>query len=266
MELSRLLDISFRTAQRITAGDQQLRIDQIVELASLFGDDVLNAIPRTVVETFPEPYRLYLEDWRAGRRELPAFALQPIPGTIAWEAPVADLSRWLSDELHAGRIGLVNESVVAHHLAKCLADAKIPSSLIMAIEPSVSAKGWVRLDILTRVPARVHLGYLLDPLEDPLVAVRDTLNAFYEFLPYDGHRLVVLCMGHRMSGQLQVHLPSLAAPQPGEVVTIPFQVAAQLGVPSASDYGAPDLALAVEASVMGDPAIRVVLISVGKIA
>ena len=44
------------------------------------------------------------------------------------------------------------------------------------------------------------------------------------------------------------------------------RAAAQLGVPSASDYETPDLALAVEASVMSDPAIRVILLSAGKSA
>ncbi len=60
-DLSRLLEVSTRTVQRITAGDHLLGIDEMVELACLFGDEVLDTIPRTVTELFPEPYRPYLE-------------------------------------------------------------------------------------------------------------------------------------------------------------------------------------------------------------
>ena len=263
-DLSRLLGVNPRTAQRITAGDHLLGVGEIVELAALFGDSLLEAIPRTAIELFPETYRSYLGTWRAGTQELPVFAQPSVPGTILWAAPCADLSRWLGNELQVGRIGLVNEWVVAHHLAELLADTEIPSSLILLTKPTVSPVGWLRLDVLTRIPTRLTLGYLLDPIEDPLVALRNTLSAFYEVLSHDGQRVALLCLGHRMIGQLQVHVPNLAVALPGDTVTVRFQVAGQLGVSAARESGAADLALTVEAFAIGNPGVRVLVVSVGK--
>jgi hypothetical protein len=263
-DLSRLLGVNPRTAQRIAAGDHLLGVDEIVELAALFGDSLLEVIPRTAIELFPETYRSYLGAWRAGTQELPVFAQPSVPGTILWAAPCADLSRWLGDELQVGRIGLVNEWVVAHHLAELLADTEIPSSLIMLTKPTGSPVGWLRLDVLTRIPTRLTLGYLLDPIEDPLVALRNTLSAFYEVLSHDGQRVALLCLGHRMIGQLRVHVPNLAVALPGDTVTVPFQVAGQLGASAARESGAADLALSVEAFAIGNPGVHVLVVSVGK--
>jgi hypothetical protein len=263
--LSELLGMSLRSAQRITAGDHSLGVDEIIQIAWLFGDSVLEAaIPHTVVELFPEPYRSYLGNWTAGERLFPTFAHASVPVMIAWAAPAGDLSRWLGNELHAGRLGLVDESVVAHHIAECLALADIPSSLIMVVDRSARFARWMRLDVLTRIPTRLHLGYLLDPVEDPLIVLRDTFSNFYEILSHDGHRTVILCFGHRISGQLRVYAPNLSVSQPGEAVTIPFQVAAQLGVPAAREHGAQDIVLTTEASASSDPAARVLVVRVGK--
>ena len=124
--LSRLLGINLRTAQRITSGEHLLRADELVELASLFGDDVLDVIPRTVIELFPEAYRSYLGDWTPGSQQLPAFVPPPVQEVIDWNGAVADLGDWLADELTGGRTGLVSEAVIAHHVAAFLADEAIP--------------------------------------------------------------------------------------------------------------------------------------------
>src|SRR5262249_25626176 len=134
----------------------------------LFGDAVLAAIPQTVAELFPEAYRPFLLSWRAGERELPGFAPPGVPDTISWPGPVAELCRWLADETRAGRLGLVNEWVVVHRLAGSLANVEIPSSLIMARMSDVLALGWLGLDVLTRIPTRVLVGCLLDPVNEPV--------------------------------------------------------------------------------------------------
>jgi hypothetical protein len=263
-DLSRLLGVSSRTAQRIAAGDHLLRVDEIVELACLFGDDVLEAIPRTVIELFPEPYRPLLPPWRAGGRELPDFAPPHVPEMIVWPDPAMDLCHWLAGESRADRMGLVNVSVAAHYLAESLADADIPTSLIVARKSDALPAGWLGLDVLTRTPTRLLLSYLLDPVEEPVGAMRDTLSAFYELLAQDGQRVTLLCLGQRMSGQFRVYLPSLLDARVGETVTVPFQVAGGLGVPAASEHGAPDLTLTLEASATSDRGIRVLAVRVGK--
>jgi hypothetical protein len=262
-DLSRLLGTSLRTAQRITAGEHLLRLDELVELACLFGDNVLEAIPRTVTELFPEVYRPYLDAWTAGGRALPLFAQPPVPETIAWVDPVADMCHWLADESRTGRMGLVNVWVSAHRLAQCLADAEIPSSLIVAARSDLSGR-WLALDVLTRIPTRVLLCYLLDPVDEPVVALRNTLSVFYAALAHEGQRVALLCLGQRMTGQLRVHAPALIAAQPGDTVTIPFQVAGKLGVQAAKQYPAPDLALTVEASAVSNRDAHVLALSVGK--
>jgi hypothetical protein len=263
-DLSRLLGISLRTAQRIAAGDHLLKVDELVELACLFGDNVLEAIPHTVMGLFPEVYRPYLQAWRAGGRELPLFAQPAVPEAVVWVEPVADLCHWLADESQAGRIGLVNAWVFAHRLAECLADAEIPSSLIVTSRSDQAIGRWLTLDVLTRIPTRVLLCYLLDPVDEPVVTLRDTLSAFYAALAHEGQRVALLCLGQRMSGQLRVHAPALIAAQAGDVVTIPFQVAGKLRVRAAKEYGAPDLTLTVEASAVGGRDAHVLALSLGK--
>jgi len=265
-DLSRLLGVSPRTVQRITAGDQMLGVDEIVELACLFGPDVLGGIPRSVTDLFPEAYRPYLQFWRAGAGELPDFAPPRVPEAIAWSGPVADLCHWLADQFRAGRMGLVNAWVVVHHLAEHLADAEVPSSLIIASRSDPSAVGRLGLDVLTRTPTRLLVRYMLDPVDEPVGAMRDTLTSFYELLAQDGQRVVLLCLGHRMDGQFRVHVPRLVAAQVGDTLTLPFQVAGGLGVPAAREHGAPDLALTLEASAVSDRGIRVLAVSVGKTA
>ncbi len=263
--LSRLLGINMRTAQRITSGEHLLRVDELVELASLFGDDVLDVIPRTVIELFPEAYRSYLGDWTPGSQQLPAFVPPPVPEVVDWNGAAADLGNWLADELSAGRTGLVNEAVVAHHVAAFLAGEAIPSSLLMVVgTPATCPAGWLGLNILTRIPTHLRLGCLLDPLRDPVGALRDTLSVFYEVLAYGGERMALLCLGQGIRGQMQVHVPGLAAAQPGDVVTIPFQVGGQLDVPVARNERAPDLQLTVRASAASDPNAYVIAVGIGK--
>jgi hypothetical protein len=175
-----------------------------------------------------------------------------------------DLCHWLAGESRADRMGLVNVSVVAHHLAEALADADIPSSLIVANGSAALPAGWLGLDVLTRTPTRLLLSYLLDPVDEPIGAMRDTLSAMYELLVQDGQRVTLLCLGQRMSGQVRVYLPSLLDARIGETVTLPFQTAGGLGVPAASEHGAPDLTLTLDANATSDRGIRVLALSVGK--
>ena len=51
---------------------------------------------------------------------------------------------------------------------------------------------------------------------------------------------------------------------PGDTVTVPFQVAGQLGVSAARESGVADLALSVEAFAIGNPGVHVLVVSVGK--
>jgi hypothetical protein len=266
LHLSRLLGVNLRTAQRITSGEHLLRADELVELAGLFGDDVLDVIPRSVVELFPEPYRSYLADWTPGSQQLPAFAASPVLEVIDWEGVTSDLGSWLADELSAGRIGLVSEAVVAHHVAAFLATEAIPSSLLMMVgAPGDYPACWLGMTVLTRIPTYLCLGYLLDPLRDPIGAFRDALSVFYKALPYDGERVGLLCLGQRIRGQMQVHVPGLAAAQPGDVVTIPFQVGGQLDMAAVRDERAPDLRLTVRASSASDPNAYALAVGIGKV-
>lgn len=188
-ELSQLLEIHPRKAQRIVAGDQMLTIDEVVAV-----------IPRTVAELFPEAYRPLLLSWRAGDRELPDFCPPGVPGAIVWANPVAQLCDWLVNESRAGRLGLVNVWVVAHRLAGYLVDADIPSSLIMVNGSDALPPGWLGLDILTRIPTRMLICCLLDPVDDPVRAMQEMFSAFYELLARDGQRVALLCIAQRMLG------------------------------------------------------------------
>jgi hypothetical protein len=263
-DLSQLLGVHVRKAQRIIAGDQMLTFVEMVEVACLLGDEVLAAIPRTVADLFPEAYRPLLLSWRPGERELPSFALPRVPVAIGWPRPIAELSEWLADESRAGRIGLIDECVIAHRLAGSLADEDIPSSLIIANRSNPLAPGWLGLDVLTRTPTRILMCCLLDPVTDPIRAMRDILSAMYELLVRDGTRVALLCIGQRVSGQLQVHLPDLTAALVGDTFTVGFQVAGELGVPAANQDSAPDLALTVEATAANDHGMRILAVAVGK--
>jgi hypothetical protein len=264
-DLSRLLGVSPRTTQRLMAGDHILGLEEVIEIASLFGDEVLRVIPRTVTELFPDAYRPFLAYWRAGMRELPGFAAPGVP-EIAWSDLVSELLRWLLNESRAGRTGLVNIWVVTHRLAAHLADAGIPSSLIMATTSYVLPTGWMGVDVLTASPTHLSVGYLLDPVDDPVGAMRDMLSAFYELHAQDGQRIALLCLGQRMSGQLQVHVPNLMTGQVHDVVTVPFQVAGRLGVSTAMAYGVPDLTLTIAASAGSDQDARILAVKVSKAA
>ena len=55
-DLSRLLGVSPRTIQRIIAGDHILGLEEVIEIACLYGDEILAAIPRTVTDLFPSAY------------------------------------------------------------------------------------------------------------------------------------------------------------------------------------------------------------------
>lgn len=265
-DLSQLLEVSPRKAQRIIAGDQMLTFDEMVGLACLFGDEVLAAIPRTVAELFPEAYHPLLVSWRAGERELPDFTTPDVPEAIAWPGLAAELCGWLGDELRAGRLGLVNAWVVAHRLAGSLADADIPSSLIMVSTSDTLAAAWLGLDVLTRIPTRMFVSCLLDPVDDPVSEMRDVISGFYELLARDGQRLALLCLGQRMCGQFQVHLPNLMAAPVGDTLVVPFQLAGQLGTPAATEHGAPDLVLTLAARAISDQGIHVYAVRVGKAA
>jgi hypothetical protein len=262
-DLSRLLGVSPRTVQRIIAGDHILGLEEVIEIACLYGDEVLTAIPRTVTSLFPDVYQRFLGPWHAGLRELPDFATPRIPDTIAWASVIVDLRRWLTGESLAGRISLVNVSVVAHRLASSLADLEIPGSLIMAATSSGFPTGWLSLDVLTRTPTHIALCYLLDPVDEPVNAMRDMLIAFYRLLAQDGQKIALLCLGQRMEGQLRVHVPGLTVARAKDTVAIPFQVAGSLKVPAAAEYGAADLTLTLEAGVESEHGIQIFAVSLG---
>jgi hypothetical protein len=94
--------------------------------------------------------------------------------------------------------------------------------------------------------------------------MRDTLSAFYAILAYKGHRVALLCLGQRMSGQLRVHMPGLIAASPGDTVAIPFQVGGQLRAGPATEYAGPDLELTVEATIVSESGPHVLAVSLGK--
>jgi hypothetical protein len=263
-DLSRLLDVSARTAQRIGAGDRLLTLNELVELACLFGDGVLGTIPRTVADLFPDVYVPLLGTWRPGTREIPTFGQQAALEAIPSAALIEGLSHWLTHESDEGRIGLVNEWVFAHQLATGLAESDIPSGLISVSRHAPAATGWLSLDVLTRVPTRLSLGYLIDPLEDPVAALRDVLRTCYRLLSYEGQRVLLLCIGHRMAGQLRVHMPGLIAGPVDGAVTIPFQLAGQLGALAAGEHEAPNLAITVNATASSRHGLRILAASVGK--
>jgi hypothetical protein len=263
-ELIQLLGVHLRKAQRIVAGDQMLTFDEMVELACLVGDEVLAAIPRTVADLFPEAYRPLLLSWRPGERELPQFAATGVPEVIAWPGPVAELCGWLGDESRAGRLGLVNEWVVAHRLARLLAAADIPSALIMVSDTHALTPGWLGLDVLTRIPLRILACCLLDPVNDPVSAMREVFSAFYELLVGHDKGVALLCLGQRMSGQFQVHLFDLSTAMVGDTFTVAFQLAGRLGVKAATEHGASDLTLTLEAIATSDQGMRVLAVVVGK--
>jgi hypothetical protein len=263
-DLSRLLDVSARTVQRITAGDHLLGIDELIELACLFGDELLAVIPRSVTQLFPGPYRPYLESWAPGTRTLPVFGLLPVPETIDWASLAAGIGEWLAGEVQAGRIGLVNAWVAGHFLARLLVREEVPGSLIVPVSSAAASHRWLRLDILTRTPTRALLCYLLDPIDDPVAALRDTLSGFYAVLAQDGHRVALLCLGQRMSGQFRVHIPGLITAARDDTLTVPFQVSGALGVASAREHPAPDLALTVAATSISESGVHVLALGVGK--
>lgn len=263
-DLSRRLGVSPRTTQRIIAGDHVLGLEEVIEIACLYGDEILAAIPRTVTDLFPSAYHPLLVSWRAGVRELPDFAALRVPEMIAWTSLVADLCHWLTVEAEFSRTGLVNVWVIAHRVAQTLADIEIPSSLIMAATSYALPSGWMSLDVLTRTPTHLSLGSLLDPVDEPVGAMRDMLSAFYGLIAQGGQRIALLCLGQRMSGQLQVHVPRLMVAQMNDTVTVPFQVAGRLGVPATAEQVPPDLTLTLEAGAASEQGIRVLAVRVGK--
>lgn len=161
-------------------------------------------------------------------------------------------------------VGLINEWVIAHRLTVSLANADIPSSLIMVSSSDAFTPRWLSLDVLTRIPTRIVICCLLDPVEDPIRAMRDIFSMYYELLTRDGARVVLLCIGQRMAGQFQVHVPGLMAAFAGGTLTVGFQVAAGLGVPAATEHNAPDLTLTLEATATNDYGMHMLAVAVGK--
>jgi hypothetical protein len=263
-DLSGLLQISPRTAQRIVAGDHLLSVHQLVELACLFGDDVLAAIPQTVAELFPDAYRPFLSGWQSGGREFPRFRPLQIPETISWPSLTAKLGDWLAAEAEDGRADLLNEWVVAHQLVTLLAAYDIPGSLVAVDRLTPSPARWTSLVVLTRVPTRVCIGYLLDPLDNPVSVLTDLLRSCYDLLDDEGQGVMLWCLGRRMEGQFRVHLPELSHAVPGDEVVVPFQVAGQLGVTPPAGEVAPDLTIALRAATAWERDVRVMVVKVGK--
>jgi transcriptional regulator with XRE-family HTH domain len=262
-ELSQLLGVSLRTAQRILSGEHLLGVKELIELACLFGDDVLGAIPRSVGELFPEEYRSLLGPWRAGTRQLPSFHLLEGPATIAWPGLAAQLAAWLNSELGEDRSELLGEQVVAHRLAVLLAKEAISSNLIMVSARPRPAIGWMTLEVLTRVSTVVAIGCLLDPVDNPVGRLGDVLRTCYEVLDYDGRRILLLCLGRRMEGQLRVRLDRLAGASEGDAVVVPFQLMGQLGIEPQLDSIPPDLSITVAATT-GGTGLRVLILEVEK--
>lgn len=147
------LGISLRTAQRLLNGHQLFSLPEIVELASLTGNELFRYLPTDVIDFFPAEYRPYLAGWQAGRHQLPAFSPPAGLGDVHWGAVAPALHQWIIDETELHRGPLIAAEVVAHQLARCLAsEAGIASDLILPQGGLPLPTSWAALQLITKSP------------------------------------------------------------------------------------------------------------------
>ncbi|MGQ0774309.1 MAG: hypothetical protein ACT4NY_07830 [Pseudonocardiales bacterium] len=239
------LGTSLRTAQRLLSGRQLFSLPEIVELASLTGNELFRHLPTDVIDFFPAKYRQYLAGWQAGRHRLPAFSPPAGVDDVHWGVVARALHQWITDETEFHRGPLIAAEVVVHQLASCLAEAGIASDLVLPQRELSLPTSWAALQLITKFPCLLAVAWLPDTGDDPAEQLADAIGGFHRLVAGPRPVVVILAVGTRFLAQLQLHLPTLVTANPDDKVNIPLEIAGRIGALQPATTATPDLDLTV---------------------
>ncbi|MEU9808554.1 hypothetical protein [Mycobacterium sp. NPDC050853] len=252
---------SVRPVQKRLAGAQPLTLGDVLTLAALFGDAVLQALPREESDLFPADYDRLLSHWTPGAGELPVFS-EPNGEAINWAAAVDELAAYDAGEFASERSHLLTADTYRYELASALgrhgaqvsqveySDLVIDHSRVMTLysQPRVTIVICDLLQVGTRARAAAAV-----------------VNVLHQTVTCDtAERVLILIAGTAAVGQIQAHLPA-ALGTAGQRFSLSFQhaIAAGLTVDDTREL-LPDIELMTLGHGAGAPHQHVIALRVGK--
>jgi len=238
------LQVNVKTARRLLAGEQFMKITELVELALLAGPDVLRSVPPDLAGLFPAEYHPMLARWDRTPGAVPSFTAPDLTGAELWRELTERLTQWLSEEGRTYRARLIESSVVAYRLVGCLAELGVPPDLVLP-NRDAAPRDWAGLRVVATTTVSLWVAYLHDEQVDPRSQWGTVLNGLRSLGAGGSPGVAMIIMDDRLRAQIVLHTPHLLSAAADEDVTIPFGTVGRLGLPELSDINARDVILRV---------------------
>jgi hypothetical protein len=240
LALAEKLGEGVRPVQKRLSGTQPMTLADVLTLAAMFGDNVLNALPREIGGLFPAEYQPLLTRWNPGEGVPPRFA-DFDGGPIDWQRSLDDLAAYGAAARVAQRGHLLTAETYRYELALTLAAQRIP--LNRAENGSAPVERSALLTLFEKAPLTIVVCDLR-LLGSRATAAATLIRIIYQTVECSDHdRVLVLVADDLAMSQIEVHIPEVVA-DPSVRFNFAFQRAATAGFGSGeSDRVLPDLEL-----------------------
>ncbi|WP_396910901.1 hypothetical protein [Mycolicibacterium sp.] len=250
-----------RSVQKRLAGTQPMTLADVMTLAALFGDAVLDALPRQGGQLFPADYDRLLAQWAPGAGVLPRFA-DPGGGWIDWGRSLRELASYCATAREADRHHLLTAQTYRYELALTLQAQGVALQHLENTGARIERSACMTL---YDNPPTVIVVSDMCRLESRATASMTLMGILYQTAACSqAERVLILVADALAWSQVEVHLPEVLA-GPTTRFTLAFQRAAAAGL--ASDEPGqllPDLELEVLAQATDMPDHHITALRVGK--
>lgn len=252
---------SVRPVQKRLAGEQPLTLADVLALAALLGEEILEALPRRDADLFPAAYGRLLNQWKPGTGLLPTF-VETGGGVIDWAAIARALAAYDIEEHQAQRQHLLTADTYCHQFATALQAGGVPANHLEYEDISIERSRVMTLSTSSRLTIVVADLRMIGSRRD---AAATLMRIIYQTVTYGrDERILIVIAGQATNSQIDVHIPA-ALRTAADPFVLPFQQALKAGLGS---DGAPQLLPDIELTALGNAVgaahQRMVVLRVGK--
>ncbi|SCX24799.1 hypothetical protein [Mycolicibacterium fluoranthenivorans] len=201
-----------RPWQKRIAGKQTLSLADLLALVTLFGDEILAALPQRSDDLFPSDYAQMLRRWRPGSGHRPEF-IDAESDSVDWQSMAAALADFDSGEITAGRAHLISADTYRYFFANVYGSAGGHVDQLELVPTQID-----RCEAVVLYAAR-RLAALFADLRDPISrpdAMKALIRVIHEASVFDAHeKVAVVIAGTSAIGQLRALFPTVYS-LPGE--------------------------------------------------
>lgn len=252
---------SERPAQKRLAGEQPLTLADVMALAALLGEDILDALPRRDTDLFPVAYGSLLTHWSPGSGRLPTFVNRG-SDTIDWDAVTNALAAYDIAEDEVCRQHLLTADTYRYQLVAALEANGIAAKHLEYVDVSIEHSCGMTL---WTSPRKTIVIADLRGHRSRRDAAATLMRIMYQTVVYGAHERILLMMASEATAsQIEIYLPA-ALDTAEEPFVLQFQQAVDAGLDGGpADQLLPDIEVTALGHAQGAAHQLIIALRVGK--